>query len=129
MNYRFFIAILITEDLGTDPSYSVVNNPVESKDLNYDEMDKELRALQATIREASQVGRVEPNDRLVYYLNIAIPFILLSLFLILKKKFFTHRLTSVVLRAQEVSTDTPNDNQTACFRIYVSQCLLLILFL
>lgn len=54
---------MILVDLGTDPSYSVVNNPVESKDLNYDEMDKELRSLQAAIRDASQNGRTEPNDR------------------------------------------------------------------
>jgi hypothetical protein len=40
-----------------------VNNPIEGKELNYDEMDKELRSLQLLIREAAQNGRVEPNDK------------------------------------------------------------------
>lgn len=43
--------------LGTDPSNSVVNSPVEAKELNYDDMDKELRQLQNSIREATSASR------------------------------------------------------------------------
>ncbi|KAL0477411.1 peptidyl-tRNA hydrolaseB1 [Acrasis kona] len=50
--------------LGSDP----VNNPVpsmESKEVNYDELEKEHKKLQQFIRQTQVNGKTEPNDKLL----------------------------------------------------------------
>ncbi len=82
---------LMVSYLGTDPSTSVVNVAPENKvtfllsvfhpsfpssdlfsllfsfyqEFNYDDMDEELRRLQAIIREATTGNKVEPTDHLI----------------------------------------------------------------
>jgi Bardet-Biedl syndrome 9 protein len=48
--------------LGTDPASTPVQN-LESKELDYEDMDEEHRRLQALIRQAVNAGKAEPKDR------------------------------------------------------------------
>jgi Bardet-Biedl syndrome 9 protein len=50
--------------LGTDPPASVVKTD-DSKELNYEEMDEEHRALLGVIREATSDMKSEPTDRVL----------------------------------------------------------------
>eukprot|EP01012_Entosiphon_sulcatum_P026014 TRINITY_DN3140_c0_g1_i1.p1 TRINITY_DN3140_c0_g1~~TRINITY_DN3140_c0_g1_i1.p1 ORF type:complete len:869 (-),score=169.44 TRINITY_DN3140_c0_g1_i1:72-2678(-) len=69
--------VMLTQDgqlsvnyLGTDPA----SNPVqilESKELDYEEMDEEHRRLQALIRQAVNAGKAEPKEQLV--LRVQVP--------------------------------------------------------
>lgn len=51
--------------LGTDPPSSVVNVDANSKELDYEEMDEEHRALLGVIREATSDMKSEPTDRVL----------------------------------------------------------------
>ena len=51
--------------LGTDPPSSVVNVDANSKELDYEEMDEEHRALLGVIREATSDMKTEPTDRVL----------------------------------------------------------------
>lgn len=49
--------------LGTDPSLFVVPTP-ESREINYDEQDEEMKLLQQTIRESSQSAGIKRERKL-----------------------------------------------------------------
>jgi hypothetical protein len=51
--------------LGTDPSSNIVNVHSEKKEVNYEEMDEELRSLQSIIRETTNGIKEEPSDHLI----------------------------------------------------------------
>lgn len=62
--------VLLTADgqlsvnyLGTDPASTPVQN-LESKELDYEDMDEEHRRLQALIRQAVNAGKAEPKDQI-----------------------------------------------------------------
>jgi len=56
--------------LGTDPATNPVQN-LESKELDYEEMDEEHRRLQTLIRQAVNAGKAEPKDQV--QLNVEVP--------------------------------------------------------
>uniref|UniRef100_A0A7S1IUQ3 PTHB1 N-terminal domain-containing protein n=2 Tax=Eutreptiella gymnastica TaxID=73025 RepID=A0A7S1IUQ3_9EUGL len=49
--------------LGTDPASTPVQN-LESKELDYEDMDEEHRRLQALIRQAVNAGKAEPKEQI-----------------------------------------------------------------
>lgn len=58
------LGFLSVNYLGTEPSATVVGVQPESKEFNYEDMDEELRILQAIIKEATSNSKPEPPDRI-----------------------------------------------------------------
>eukprot|EP01105_Mastigella_eilhardi_P001838 TRINITY_DN1223_c0_g1_i1.p1 TRINITY_DN1223_c0_g1~~TRINITY_DN1223_c0_g1_i1.p1 ORF type:complete len:972 (+),score=275.71 TRINITY_DN1223_c0_g1_i1:375-2918(+) len=65
--------VLAINYLGTDPASSVANTPVNEKELNYVEMEQEMRHLDSLAKELTSTVRSEPPDRVILKIDDICP--------------------------------------------------------